>query len=81
MTKKSRTVKKTDLYDKYIEQYIELKAEKKVEFDEYSKASYINGFLDGIDLLTGKPVDVYYHGLLAAKEVMTGEKPTVHFRL
>ena len=79
MTKKNRA--RTDLYDKYLEQYSELKAESTTGFNEYSKASYINGFLDGIDLLAGKPVDTYYHGLLAAKEVMTGEKPTVHFRL
>ena len=69
------------LFEKYIEEYKKTREEPREEFDGYNKASFINGFLDGIDLLTGKQVDVYYHGLLAAKEILTGEKPTIHIRL
>lgn len=78
--KKPSTEAKAEEFDKYLKQYIEQKPVSKETFNEYSKAAYINGFLDGIDILTGKNVDVYYHGMLAARELLTGEKPVIHFR-
>lgn len=78
--KMARISKKTEELDRQINQYIELKSGKKGSFDEYDKAAYINGFLDGIDILTGNHVDTYYHGLMAAREILTGKKPTVHYR-